>query len=70
MPGTSSEQAEDTSSLASAEIKSATSERSSHDDKAYQELLEVVTRAVERLKLDWPQEQEAPKHSKLDDRFL
>ncbi|KAI2655571.1 Transposon Ty3-I Gag-Pol polyprotein [Labeo rohita] len=71
-PGASSERAEDTSSLASAEIdlESATSERSSRDDKAYEELLGVVTRAVDRLKLDWPQEQETLKRSKLDDRFL
>ncbi|KAI2649994.1 ORF V: Enzymatic polyprotein [Labeo rohita] len=71
-PGTSSERAEDTASLASAEIdiESATSERSSRNDKAYEELLEVVTRAVDRLKLDWPQKQETLKRSKLDDRFL
>ncbi|MCJ8744065.1 hypothetical protein PDJAM_G00102090, partial [Pangasius djambal] len=49
---------------------SATSERSSRDDRAFEELLEVVTNAVARLKLDWPQEQENPRHSKLDDRFL
>ncbi len=30
----------------------------------------MVTRAVDRLKLDWPQEQETLKCSKLDDRFL
>ncbi|KAI2656086.1 Transposon Ty3-G Gag-Pol polyprotein [Labeo rohita] len=43
-PGASSERAEDTSSLASAEIdlESATSEHSSRDDKAYEELLGVV----------------------------
>lgn len=69
-PGASSERPEETSSVASVEMESATSERSSRDDKAYEELLEVVTRAVDRLKLDWPQEQEAPKRSKLDDRFL
>ncbi len=45
-------------------------ERSSRDDKAFRELLEVVTNPVARLKLDWPQEQENPRHSKLDDRFL
>ncbi len=44
--------------------------RSSHDEKAYEELLEVVTRAVDRLHLDWPQEQETFKRSKLDDRYL
>ncbi len=71
-PGTSAEWAENTSSLASAEmeVERATSERSSRDDKAYEELLEVVTRAVDRLKLDWPQEQETPKRLKLDDRIL
>ncbi|RXN28352.1 extracellular calcium-sensing receptor-like protein [Labeo rohita] len=52
------------------DLESATSERSSCDDKTYEELLEVVTRAVDRLKLDWPQEQETLKRSKLDDRFL
>ncbi len=52
--GTSSEQANDTSSNASAEMESATSEPSSRDDRAYEELLEVLTRAVDRLKLDWP----------------
>ncbi len=44
--------------------------RSSRDEKAYEELLEVVTRAVDRLHLDWPQEQETSKRSKLDDRYL
>ncbi len=68
--GASSERAEDTSSHASVEMESATSERSSRDDRAYEELLEVVTRAVARLNLDWPQEHETPKRSKLDDRFL
>jgi hypothetical protein len=68
--GASSERAEETSSHASAEVESAASERSSRDDRAYEELLEVVTRAVERLNLDWPQEHETPKRSKLDDRFL
>ncbi len=33
-------------------------------------VLEVVTRAVDRLHLDWPQEQETSKCSKLDDRYL
>ncbi len=47
-----------------------TSVRSSRDEKAYEELLEVVTRAVDRLHLDWPQEQEISKCSKLDDRYL
>ncbi|KAI2642464.1 Lamina-associated polypeptide 2, isoform alpha [Labeo rohita] len=52
------------------ETESATSERSSRDDRAFEELLEVVSHKVARLKLDWPQEQENPRHSKLDDRFL
>lgn len=33
-------------------------------------LIEVVNRAVARLQLDWPQEQETHKRSKLEDRFL
>ncbi len=57
-------------SFASGEVESATSVHSSHDEKAYEELLEVVTWAVDRLHLDWPQEQETFKHSKLDDRYL
>ncbi len=68
--GVSSERADETSSLASGEVESATSVRSSRDEKAYEELLEVVTRAVDRLHLDWPQEQETSKCSKLDDRYL
>ncbi|KAL0150783.1 hypothetical protein M9458_053901 [Cirrhinus mrigala] len=37
----------------------------------YEELLEVVTRAVEKLKIDWPAEKQAePQRSKLDERFL
>ncbi|KAI2653826.1 Gag-Pol polyprotein [Labeo rohita] len=52
------------------ETKSATSGRSSRDNRAFEELLEVVSHSVARLKLDWPQEQENPRHSKLDDRFL
>ncbi|KAL0190937.1 hypothetical protein M9458_013635, partial [Cirrhinus mrigala] len=37
----------------------------------YEELLEVVTRAVEKLKIDWPAEKQAePQRSKLDKRFL
>ncbi len=68
--GVSSEWADETSSLASGEVESATSVHSSSDEKAYEELLEVVTRAVDRLHLDWPQEQETSKRSKLDDRYL
>ncbi|KAI2667130.1 Transposon Ty3-G Gag-Pol polyprotein [Labeo rohita] len=37
----------------------------------YEELLEVVTRAVEKLKIDWPAESQAePQRSRLDERFL
>lgn len=71
-PGASSEQAKDVGSLLSGnmETERAASEHSSHNDKVFEELLEVVTNAVARLKLDCPQEQENPRHSKLYDRFL
>ncbi|KAL0147124.1 hypothetical protein M9458_057648, partial [Cirrhinus mrigala] len=37
----------------------------------YEELLEVVTRAVSNLNIDWPAEEKAaPQKSKLDERFL
>ncbi|KAI2665916.1 Transposon Ty1-H Gag-Pol polyprotein [Labeo rohita] len=37
----------------------------------YEELLEVVTRAVSKLNIDWPAEEKAaPQKSKLDERFL
>ncbi|KAI2657205.1 hypothetical protein H4Q32_021306 [Labeo rohita] len=37
----------------------------------YEELLEVVTRAVAKLNIDWPAEKQAePQRSKLDERFL
>ncbi|KAL0200147.1 hypothetical protein M9458_003334, partial [Cirrhinus mrigala] len=37
----------------------------------YEELLEVVTRAVSKLNIDWPaMEKAAPQKSKLDERFL
>ena len=37
----------------------------------YEELLEVVTRAVAKLNIDWPTEKAAePQRSKLDERFL
>ncbi|KAL0177142.1 hypothetical protein M9458_026036, partial [Cirrhinus mrigala] len=37
----------------------------------YEELLEVVTRAVSKLNIDWPvEEKAAPQKSKLDERFL
>lgn len=71
-PGASSERAEEAISLASGnmDIESTASECSSRDDKSFGELLEVVTYTVARLKLNWPQEQENPRHSKLVDRFL
>ncbi|KAK9959463.1 hypothetical protein ABG768_009588, partial [Culter alburnus] len=38
---------------------------------AYEELLEVVTRAVEKLNIEWPVEKaESRVKSKLDERFL
>ncbi|KAL0153220.1 hypothetical protein M9458_051474, partial [Cirrhinus mrigala] len=37
----------------------------------YKELLEVVTRAVQKLNIEWPAEEKAaPRKSKLDERFL
>ncbi|KAL0161017.1 hypothetical protein M9458_044742, partial [Cirrhinus mrigala] len=37
----------------------------------YEELLEVVTHAVEKLKIDWPAKSQAePQRSRLDERFL
>lgn len=39
------------------DFEKATSKRSSRDDEAH-ELLKVVTHAVARLQLDWPQEKE------------
>ncbi|KAL0181749.1 hypothetical protein M9458_024155, partial [Cirrhinus mrigala] len=37
----------------------------------YEELLEVVTLAVQKLNIDWPAEEKAaPQKSKLDERFL
>ncbi len=37
----------------------------------YEELLEVVTRTVAKLNIDWPAEKQAePQKSKLDERFL
>ncbi|KAA0706348.1 hypothetical protein E1301_Tti020001 [Triplophysa tibetana] len=66
-PSTSSEQAEDEASIVSAGLESAALGHSSRDAKALDVLLGAVTNAVNWLKLDWPQEQEANKHSKLDD---
>ncbi len=51
-------------------VSSEQADESSRDEKDYEGLLEVVTRAVDRLHLDWPQEQETSKRSKLDDRYL
>ncbi|CAM4535133.1 unnamed protein product [Leuciscus chuanchicus] len=52
------------------EFECASSEHSSCDDRSYDELLKVVTRTGDSLQLDWPQEQEIPRRSKLDDSFL
>ncbi len=35
----------------------------------FEELLEVVTRAVDKLNIEWPERRECPK-SKIDKRFL
>ena len=67
--GASSIHEEDDISLESSGDEQA-SERSSRERKSVEELLEVVTRAVDRLQLDWPRDQETPKRSKLEDRFL
>lgn len=50
----SSDRAEDSTSLASAEMEfeSATSVCSSHDDKTHEEILEVVSHAVARIQLE------------------
>ncbi|XP_073720453.1 uncharacterized protein [Misgurnus anguillicaudatus] len=46
-------------------------EEPSHSSPAFDDLLEVVTNAVARLKLDWPAEtQSARPQSMLDERFL
>ncbi len=71
-PCSSLDQAEHAATFASVEIviERAASKRSSHDYKTNEELLKLVTHAEARLKLDQPQEQETPKHSKLEDRFM
>ncbi|KAI2645370.1 putative hydrolase M10 [Labeo rohita] len=51
-------------------LKSVSRESSSCNHKEYDELLEAVTRTVDRLKLDWLQERKTPERLKLDDRFL
>lgn len=62
---------EDNESLASTmDFEFLVSEHSSRDDKAYEELLEVVTHVVARLQIDWPRKQETSKCFKLEDRFL
>lgn len=68
--GTSSDRAEDVSSFEEMEFECAASEHSSCDDRSYDELFEVVTRTVDSLQLDWPQEKETTRRSKLHDRFL
>ncbi|KAL0163886.1 hypothetical protein M9458_039639, partial [Cirrhinus mrigala] len=48
-----------------------TAEEASPQSVQYEELLEVVTRAVAKLNIDWPAEERvAPQRSKLDERFL
>lgn len=71
-PRSSLDQAEDAATFASVEmvIERATSKRSSRDYKTNTELLKVVAHKEARFKLDRPQEQETPKHFKLEDRFM
>ncbi len=46
-------------------------EDSPHQSRAYEELVEVVTRAVGKLSIDWPAEREDIRsRGKLDERFL
>ncbi|KAL0194632.1 hypothetical protein M9458_008204, partial [Cirrhinus mrigala] len=48
-----------------------TAKEASPQSVQYEELLEVVTRAVAKLNIDWPAEEKAsPQRSKLDERFL
>ncbi|KAI2662194.1 2-oxoisovalerate dehydrogenase subunit beta, mitochondrial [Labeo rohita] len=48
-----------------------TAEEASPQSVQYEELLEVVTRAVAKLNIDWPAEEKAAlQRSKLDERFL
>ncbi|KAI2654011.1 Aspartate--tRNA(Asp/Asn) ligase [Labeo rohita] len=55
---------------ASEEVESECVEVAPHSPQ-YEELLEVVTRAVAKLNIDWPAEKQAePQRSKLDERFL
>ncbi|KAA0718348.1 hypothetical protein E1301_Tti019223 [Triplophysa tibetana] len=68
--GTSPEPAEDEASLVSAGLDSTASERSSRDTKAIEDLIGAVTKAVDRLHLDWPQEQEAPKDEHAFQQFI
>ena len=54
-PGASLARAEDNESLGSGvDYELPTSKHSSCDDKASEELLEVVTHVVAKLQLDWP----------------
>ncbi|CAM4450620.1 unnamed protein product [Leuciscus chuanchicus] len=49
----------------------AESEDSPPQSHAFEELIEVVTRAVERLSIEWPEDQQDVRSkSKLDERFL
>ncbi|MGL5405218.1 MAG: hypothetical protein ACRDAX_00050, partial [Propionibacteriaceae bacterium] len=61
--------------LSSSEELESVSVRETEDSppqsRAYEELVEVVTRAVEKLNIDWPSErQDVRPKSKLDERFL
>lgn len=68
--GISSDRAENVISLEEMEFECSDSEHSSCDDRSYNELLDVVTCAVASLQLDWPQEKETTRRSKLHNRFL
>ncbi len=55
----------------SEEVDAESVENSPPQSPQYEELLEVVTRAVAKLNIDWPTEKQAePQKSKLDERFL
>ncbi|KAL0151133.1 hypothetical protein M9458_053646 [Cirrhinus mrigala] len=57
--------------LSSSEEADIESVEETPQSEQYEEQLEVVTRAVEKLKIDWPAEsQSEPQKSKLDERFL
>ncbi|XP_048037449.1 uncharacterized protein LOC125262674 [Megalobrama amblycephala] len=59
------------SSSEEVDVMSVGEEEPPSSSPAYEELLEVVTRAVAKLKIDWPAERaDARPKSKLDERFL